>query len=98
VTASAKRCPCEVKAPEPPTALLRDASARGSAGNTHALFRWIDRGAEISAATLVLSTASPPDDPGAPRHGLRPFSPVPLATSVASGSRGLLAVTCVARC
>ena len=96
VTAGAKRCTCEVNAPEPPTALIRDTGARAADGSTHSLTAWIDRGADRSASTPVLSTASPPGELEAARHGLRPFLPVAPATSVASGSRGLLAVTCVA--
>jgi hypothetical protein len=97
VAATAERCGCGVDAPQAPSALPQDASAQAGQGGSHALKSWIDRGAEASA-TVVLPETRPPcsdlDPPPPPRLDL----PGTFATSVARGPRGLLAVTCVARC
>lgn len=101
VKSEAERCTCEVDAPQPVNALPRASGASAETGSARALLQWIDRGALASACTPILSTASPPGeivDPGAAPAGLRPPAPGSSAPGFARGARGLLAVTCVARC
>jgi hypothetical protein len=93
VEAKGMLCACEKDVPAPLTALPHDAGASGKDGSSSSVTHWIDRGAHVSALTPILSTASPPPEPG-----LIPFGTAMPALGFERGARGLLAVTCVARC
>lgn len=93
VEAEGQLCACEMDVPAPLTALPHDAGARGKDGSSPSMTHWIDLGAHVSALTPILSTASPPPEPG-----LLPFDLSATALGFERGARGLLAVTCVARC
>jgi len=90
VESGKKSCACGVDAPAPTNALPLQPGVRGEHGDAHALAHWIDQGAQTSACTPILSTASPPEP-----SPLIPGTPTP---GIARRDRGLLAVTCVARC
>jgi hypothetical protein len=95
VRSSAGRCACEVDAPRPLSALPIDSGSRFENGSARALSEWIFAGARTSASTPILSTASPP---GQEPPGPLPPSPDTLAPGCARSARGILALTCVARC
>jgi len=93
VDAGGQLCACEKDVPAPLTALPHEAGARGKDGCSPSMDHWIDQGAQVSALTPILSTASPPIEPGR-----LPFDSPPAPLGFERGARGLLAVTCVARC
>ena len=88
VEAKGMLCACEKDVPAPLTALPPAAGTGGKDGGSTSITHWIDLGAQVSALTPILSTASPPPEPGR----------IPSGTPLEHGARGLLAVTCVARC
>ncbi|MFN0008407.1 MAG: hypothetical protein ACKVXR_10910 [Planctomycetota bacterium] len=93
VEAEGQLCDCEMDVPAPLTALPHDAAVREESRSSLSMIDWVDQGAHASALTPILSTASPPPDPG-----LIPFGTATTALGFERGARGLLAVTCVARC
>jgi len=90
VESGKKSCACGVDAPAPTSSLPAEAGVRGEHGDARTLTHWIDQGAHTSACTPILSTASPP--------GPSPLIPGTPTPGIARRARGLLAVTCVARC
>jgi hypothetical protein len=98
VTEREPRCGCQASAPAAPVAFVREIGTRERSVGAGSLLAWIDQGARSSAATPVLSTASPPEVLGPEPPGLDSLVPAAGPIGLARGSRGLLAVTCVARC
>lgn len=93
IEAEGRLCACEMDVPAPLTALPHEAGTRAKDASSPSMTHWIDLGAQASALTPILSTASPPPDPG-----LTPFGTAMPALGLECGARGLLAVTCVVRC